>query len=120
MSNPTKLPKSETSARLFGVLHRRSGVPNPKDYRETFRSAQPREQRTLTPVNGVPPWMSPDLNPTRVLVRVRGPHVRNASQWCDPMHGLSNDLNQTLVFYSVYGDPTTVTPVSGVTPWIVE
>ena len=30
------------------------------------------------------------------------------------MHGLSNDLNRTRVFCSLYEDPTTVTPVSGV------
>ena len=81
-------PNSETAVRLWCV---QPGDP------KSFNASQ---------------WS--DLNRTRVLVRVRGPHDRNASRWCDPRHGSSKDLNRTLECCYVYGDPTTVRPVSGV------
>ena len=51
--NPTdyhECPISETTVKL-------PVVPNLKDYREPLWSAQPENPNTLTPVNGVPPWI---------------------------------------------------------------
>ena len=63
------------------------GVPNPGDYRETFWSAQAGDPRTLTPV-----------------------------EWRCAPHGSSTILNRTRVLVRVR-DPTSLTPVSGVTPF---
>ena len=97
-------------------------MPTPRDHREwsalecptpktTVRLSGVPNPWTLTPVSGVPPWIvdTPESNTC-----LRGTHVSNARPLCDPCMGSSSDLNRTLVFRCLYGDPTTVTPVSGV------